>query len=206
GPLTDQYTLLQFHGHWGDNKTKGSEHAIDGKKYDGEIHFVHVNNRYCSTQKGIINNDGLCVLGVFLKLGSKGHPEIAKLVEVMEKCEAKGAEAKLERNVDISNLIPLHGSYYTYPGSLTTPPCSECTTWIVFDDPIEVSESQLDAFRSMKGPSGEIIVNNFRPLMPLEDREVRYEHREFKNIEMENYHHSTQRTRQLFTKQKLYKF
>nr|CAI5832059.1 unnamed protein product [Callosobruchus analis] len=173
GPLRDHYKLLQYHCHWGDNKTKGSEHAIDGQKYQGEIHFVHINNRYCSVEKALRHSDGLCVLGVFLNLSCKENPEIAKIVDVMSKCEAKGAEAKLEANVDISQLIPLYGSYYTYPGSLTTPPCSECTTWIVFETPIEISQSQLDAFNSMKDGTGEIIRNNFRPFMPLEGREVR---------------------------------
>lgn len=34
------------------------------------------------------------------------------------------------------------GAYYTYLGSLTTPPCNECVIWIVFVEPIEVSHEQ----------------------------------------------------------------
>nr|CAH7748090.1 unnamed protein product [Callosobruchus chinensis] len=173
GPLRDQYKLLEYHCHWGDNKTKGSEHALGGQKYQGEIHFVHINKRYCSVEKAFRHSDGLCVLGVFFDLGFKTHPEIAKITDVMVKFKTKGAEAKLEKNVDISKLIPFSGAYYTYSGSLTTPPCSECATWIVFEDPIEISQAQLDAFNSLKDGTGEIITNNFRPFMPLEGREVR---------------------------------
>ena len=33
--------------------------------------------------------------------------------------------------------------YWTYLGSLTTPPCYEFVTWIIFRDPIEMSENQV---------------------------------------------------------------
>lgn len=35
-------------------------------------------------------------------------------------------------------------TYWTYHGSLTTPPCSECVTWVMFKRPIEVSENQVN--------------------------------------------------------------
>ena len=33
--------------------------------------------------------------------------------------------------------------YYTYDGSLTTPPLAECVKWIVFKEPVEVSAAQV---------------------------------------------------------------
>ncbi len=49
------------------------------------------------------------------------------------------------------SLLPTdRKSYWTYPGSLTTPPYSECVTWVVYKDPIQVSASQMLAFRNLK--------------------------------------------------------
>ena len=42
GPLHEKdYRLAMIHGHWG-----GSEHSIDGKFFDGEIHLVHHHLQY----------------------------------------------------------------------------------------------------------------------------------------------------------------
>ena len=44
GPLEgNNYKIIQMHAHWGKKGGKGgSEHTIDGKKYDGELHLVHL--------------------------------------------------------------------------------------------------------------------------------------------------------------------
>jgi len=33
--------------------------------------------------------------------------------------------------------------YYTYPGSLTTEPFTECVIWIIFTKPIDISRNQV---------------------------------------------------------------
>ena len=35
--LTEKFTILQFHFHWGFNDYQGSEHQIDAKKYPLEV-------------------------------------------------------------------------------------------------------------------------------------------------------------------------
>jgi hypothetical protein len=44
---------------------------------------------------------------------------------------------------DPSCLLPACRDYWTYPGSLTTPPLAESVTWIVQKTPVEVSPSQV---------------------------------------------------------------
>ncbi|CAF2095603.1 unnamed protein product, partial [Rotaria magnacalcarata] len=52
GGLNGTLQFTSFHIHWGENYNVGSEHQINGLKYAGEIHFVHMNyeiNKYDST-------------------------------------------------------------------------------------------------------------------------------------------------------------
>ena len=45
GPLLDEYRVAQVHAHWGDKGGRGSEHWLDGKIFDAEIHIVHYNSK-----------------------------------------------------------------------------------------------------------------------------------------------------------------
>ena len=63
------------------------------------------------------------------------------------------------------NRVPTGSGFYHYSGSLTTPPCSEDVRWQVMKQPVEVSRSQIAAFRKLYSM-------NARPVQPLNDRKV----------------------------------
>lgn len=57
----------------------------------------------------------------------------------------------------MTHFLPASTSTYRYAGSLTTPPCSEIVSWIVFREPVEASIGQIETF-------AEIFPMNARPL------------------------------------------
>ena len=69
GPLTSAYTLAQFHLHWGSRRGQGSEHTINGRGYDAELHLVHYKSSYDSFAAAFDDGrpDSLAVLGIFLE-------------------------------------------------------------------------------------------------------------------------------------------
>jgi carbonic anhydrase len=69
-------------------------------------------------------------------------------------------------SIDAARLLPKNHAYYTFAGSLTTPPCSEGVTWFVLVSPMQVSEAQVARF-------GKIYSANARPVQPLNGRIVK---------------------------------
>ena len=64
--LENPYELVQIHFHWGSGKGFGSEHTINGKAGEAEVHFVHWNSvKYETVAEAMENPDGLAVLGNF---------------------------------------------------------------------------------------------------------------------------------------------
>ena len=125
----DKYTLRQFHFH------RPSEHAIGGKSFPMEAHFVH-------------HNDGgvLAVIGVLMTTG-KPNAAFGKFVATMP--TAENAQAKVDAGIDPNGLLPAKRDYYFYEGSLTTPPCSEVVNWLLLTNPIEVAAADVASFAKL---------------------------------------------------------
>src|SRR5437764_9910436 len=51
--------------------------------------------------------------------------------------------------IDASRILPSDRSYYTFSGSLTTPPCSEDVTWFVLKHPTTISAEQIEQFSQL---------------------------------------------------------
>lgn len=176
GPLENHYRLRQFHFHWGAADTRGSEHTVDDRVYPAELHLVHWNfAKYPSYGEAVLGESGVAVIGVFVQLGAR-HKPLQQLVDVLPQVRHKGARAAVGP-FQPSCLLPACRDYWTYPGSLTTPPLSESVTWVILREPIQVARDQLAAFRALlfsaPGEEEKAMVDNYRPLQALMNREVR---------------------------------
>lgn len=139
------WPLLQIHFH------TPSEHTINGKSFAGEVHFVHK------------NADGaLAVLGMMIAEGAADNAAWKPYIDVLG--TAEGAEATA--NVDWAAMLPSNLETFRYSGSLTTPPCTEGVTWLLLENPVELSAAQIKAFEAAYS-------GNARPVQPLNGREVK---------------------------------
>ncbi|BFZ13028.1 hypothetical protein BsWGS_16067 [Bradybaena similaris] len=178
GPLlNDQYKLVQFHFHWGHDDKSGSEHTVNGKKYPCELHLVHYNaSKYKSPADAVTQCDGLAVIGVFIKVGAEEHAGFKVLSDNAHKVKCKGLKCETGASFNPASLLPDNTSrYWTYEGSLTTPPCNESVTWIVLQQEITVSAEQMRALRNLccDECGSKQIPDNYRPPLPLGARGVK---------------------------------
>jgi carbonic anhydrase len=60
-----------------------------------------------------------------------------------------GATEKVTEMVSAGGLLPADRGYWTYAGSLSTPPCTEGVRWFVFEQELSVSRDQLRIFASL---------------------------------------------------------
>ena len=155
GPLEESYEFAQFHFHWGKTASFGSECTKNDYKYSAEIHLVHwswSSSKYKSFQDSLEHQDGFCVLGIFLQLErDQSHSPLEMLTRQLKNVEYKGQTTEIDNTLDPYTLLLRNANnYWTYPGSLTTPPLSESVIWIIFQEPIPVSLTQLKDFRELK--------------------------------------------------------
>jgi len=143
------YDLTQFHFHTLSEHTVAGEHAVM------ELHAVFADP--ASSNKAVVGQ---------LFLIGRSNRFISELL-------ANGLPQKSGDVVDVpSQAINLKDAltntsrYYTYPGSLTTPPCTETVTWFVLRQFAQLSREQFEAFRRILG-------NNFRPPQQRNGRVIR---------------------------------
>ncbi len=145
--LGKTYELIQFHFH------RPSEERVNGKSFEMVAHLVHR------------SDDGrLAVVAVLLEKGME-HPLIQT---VWNNLPLEKGEYVMPPGlgIDLAQLLPADRSYYTYMGSLTTPPCSEGVLWLVLRQPLQISAEQLAIF-------SRLYRHNARPIQPSFGRMVK---------------------------------
>ena len=135
----ETYRAEQCHAHWG-----ASEHWLDNRRwvisphtshldmivlsYDGELHIVHYNTKYRSFSSALDKPDGLAVVGVFLTLqedGRDGCEELDKICRKLNEIKFKDTRTIIEEDFNPERFLPADRSFFSYLGSLTTPPLLE---------------------------------------------------------------------------------
>ena len=140
------FELQQFHFH------RPSEERINGKAFEMVVHLVH--------------RDAEGRLAVLALLLERGAPQ-ATIQTVwnnlpLEKFETMQPTILL----DPAEMLPARRDYYTYMGSLTSPPCSEGVLWLVMKQPVQASPAQMALF-------SRLYPLNARPIQPGNGRIIK---------------------------------
>lgn len=144
--LGRRFELVQFHFH------RPSEEHINGRQFDMVVHLVHKDP-----------TGRLAVVAVLLERGSNAQPLVQTIWNNLPL--EKGEEVAARASLDLNLLLPRERGYYTYMGSLTTPPCTEGVLWMVMQQPVTTSPEQIDIFarlypmnaRPLQAASGRLI-------------------------------------------------
>jgi carbonic anhydrase len=143
------YELTQFHFH------TLSEHTVGGQHGVMELHSVFADPA----------SDRKSVVAMLYVIGRSNHFLSALIAHGLPNKSGNEVNVPSER-INLADALTSTSRYYTYPGSLTTPPCSESVRWYVLRDFAQLSQEQLEAFRAILG-------NDFRPLQKRNGRTVR---------------------------------
>ncbi len=121
-----RYELQQFHFH------RPSEERINGRQFDMVAHLVHKDPE-----------GKLAVVAVLLDRGS-AQPVVQQVWNNLPL--EKNEELAAKSTIDLNGLLPTDRGYFTYMGSLTTPPCSEGVLWMVMKNPVSIAPEQIGIF------------------------------------------------------------
>ncbi len=151
----NSYALKQFHFH------KTSEHTLNGKLYDMEVHFVHM-----TADKNV----KALALGFLVEKGTApaAWKKFWDLIPQHSGPEEEHSEKVVATisGLDVRELIPVKSTYLTYEGSLTTPPCDEIVTHVVAKKAITFPQTVIEKF------AGYHEISN-RAIQPLGDPAIR---------------------------------
>lgn len=181
------YVLEQFHVHWGESDSNGSEHFINSRPYAAEVHLVHWNeDLYGSYEEAVRSDDGIVILAVFVQLSeTKSNDAMTLWSQLLEDIVYREQNMPMPKEFPVKALLPDDlNKYWTYQGSFSTPPCYETVTWVVLEKPIWTSAKVLSKFRTLRSycenetrPNDEFdgqMTSNRRSTQPIGTRKVAY--------------------------------
>lgn len=147
-----------------------SEHTLEGQLLDLEVHFVH-----------LYPDGGLgAVIGVFFDRDLGGDQDNYFIEQlILQRSSGQTVTGSGNEQLFIKNYI--HeidtNNFFSYDGSLTTPPCTEGIKWSVMSEVQHISSRQLEYFSNQWGSNSNFapgVYGNNRVVQPLNDRTLRH--------------------------------
>lgn len=138
------YALQQIHFH------TPSEHLVGHQRFPVELHLVHQNGE-----------GGLLVVGILFETG----PSSPFVERILRDAPRDVGRVDLDGHLDIQRLFPEETHFYTYLGSLTTPPHTEGVRWLILTEHPSVSAEQVVRLLVLEG-------GNAREVQPINARRV----------------------------------
>ncbi|KAK4467411.1 hypothetical protein MN116_009095 [Schistosoma mekongi] len=176
GPLTYDYELFGVLIKFGSKSNRGSDHQINGITFPAELQLYAFNFvLYPNFSTALSKPNGLAVLSIFCKVGSQSTTDMAAIFSALDRVLMKGQFKKIY-GLSLDAIIPSTLQYMTYQGSLPFPACYETVTWIILNQPIIITETQLKSLRQLRiasfQESGKM-ADNYRTVQKLNNRSVR---------------------------------
>ncbi|EHB16656.1 Carbonic anhydrase 6, partial [Heterocephalus glaber] len=171
-----EYLAVQMHYHWGgaSSEVSGSEHTVDGIRRAMEIHVVHYNAKYESYDVAKDAPGGLAVLAAFVEIEDYAeNTYYSNFISHLDRVKYAGQSTVLS-SLTVLDMLPedlLH--YYSYEGSLTTPPCTQNVRWFVLANSVKLSRTQVWKIENtLLTHRNRTLHNGYRSAQPLHGRVV----------------------------------
>ncbi|XP_073833558.1 putative carbonic anhydrase 3 [Musca autumnalis] len=166
--LLASYSFVELCFRWSLSNGEGSEHMLNYRHFPMELQVMHRTGpaaEYTSSYD-------LLMVAYFYDVSSN-NPYLEPIVQNLHRIRMPGTRIEIPP-FPLSYLChQFRSGFYSYAGSLTSPPCYQGVEWFVFPEALAIGERQLHEFRQLLSANGKSrITHNARPVQNLNGSRV----------------------------------